>query len=165
MTTNQETSGDDATDDEPFEHVKRPPLPWRESNRTECGLPVAGNTVIDKPALVAKVKRLGQKRASFSTCMTCLDTCIRYHQRAGDIDEKALLNIVEREIQTARQVFYRDRRVHDTLLGDLQAIGILVERHRAEFDEIRCAQVEIPSLEEERRKREPKRRIGKKGGR
>ncbi|MEN6546607.1 MAG: hypothetical protein ABFE07_11230, partial [Armatimonadia bacterium] len=64
--------------DSPITHVMRAPLPWRPARLTECGLPSVEHPTISVEEFIAKVKRDGKQRASYSTCMTCWNTAKRY---------------------------------------------------------------------------------------
>lgn len=123
-------------DNDVLSHVTRAGLPWREAKLTECGLPIESHRSISADEFDERVKRLGQQRAAMLTCMTCWSTAHRYDpdrygSMPGDFAETwALLNALEREISWSRR---KDR---VTFPRELAAIGILIERHRSEFDEI-----------------------------
>lgn len=113
---------------EQLSHVQRQPLPWRANGLTECGLDVTKyGPTLTRDELTVKVKAQGKTRAAMSVCMTCWQRAERYFQSYYRWDEE--LSPLEREIQSAR---------HDKspLVHELKAIGILVDRHRDEFNEL-----------------------------
>ena len=110
-------------------HVMRAPLPWRPAKLTECGLPAAEHPTISVDDFVAKVKREGKQRASYSTCMTCWNGARRHFGEPCYRDSP-----LERELQWSRM--HGRAQVHPNILDELAAIGDLIERHRAEFDEL-----------------------------
>lgn len=131
--------------DQPIEHVQRSQPPWRRdaSLLTQCGRPSDECAVITRDVLLAKVKKLGQQRASFSTCMTCWSKC--RHDDAWDADPvTCLLREAERHEMAAQVLRWHPgdaennarmgaaRRFRDELL----AIAILVDAHRDEFDSL-----------------------------
>jgi hypothetical protein len=123
---------------EQLEHVRRPNLPWRIFDLTECGLQTTDRPVISRADLQAKWKRQGQQRAALTTCMTCLSTAQRWP--SWDEDPAACLG---RETYMGRSP--------DTRLADeLRAIALLVEAHRDEFDQTVASLTAAPSLAEAR---------------
>ena len=98
-------------------HIERDPLPWRKSQLTECGL----NT-----GFVA-VKRIGEPgSADAPMCKVCVDLCRT---------PKAWSTELKRELERAS----RRRKSDSALYYEFQALGELVKRHRAEFDELAAA--------------------------
>ena len=116
---------------EPITHISRGDIPWRKAHLTECGLSLAdGHPVISRAEFADKLKREGQQRAAFSTCMTCWQTTTRYDRHVVDM---GVIEAVEREISWARGGHRKSERAR--LESELAAIGQLVADHRAEFDE------------------------------
>ena len=123
-----------------IEHVLRPPLPWREVNTTECGLPAVGHPALTREDFIAKVTSQGKQRAALSTCMTCWDTA----QRHPSWNEDPVMCIA-REIHWHRRDNVRFKR-------ELLAIAALITRHRDEFAELMKDQEEIVPLPAGRRR-------------
>jgi hypothetical protein len=123
---------DDQLADE-LEHVIRSRPPWRRGeDLTECGKPVpAVASAISRDAFIAKRRRLGSKRASYSTCMICMDTAGR-HQSWDENPAASMLR------EAARYRWHRagqpdaDMSFHDELI----ALAALVAAHGEEFDEL-----------------------------
>lgn len=139
--------------DEPLAHVLRAALPWRDGPvLTECGkLPGDGMPVMTITEFAAKVKRLGQQRASMSTCMTCWSTASRRQAVSWEADP---VGVILREAGWARTWapgVTRDdptaRRFHTELL----AIAELISRHRDEFEGLVDGITAAPSLDDRRR--------------
>lgn len=136
-------------------HVARRDLPWRAAALTECGLPLAKHAAISADDLAARVKKLGSQRTAMLTCMTCWQASYRYGMEriwAGP----SVLSALEREISWTRRHEGRT-----PLLSDLKAIEVLIQRHRAEFDELLEDQRETIILAEERKARRRRPRGGK----
>jgi hypothetical protein len=113
-------------------HITRAPLPWRPARLTECGLPAMEHPTISPDEFMAKVKAEGKQRASYSTCMTCWNAARRYFGESGWCESP-----IEREMAWHRM--HRSSKppaMGPTIADELSAIGALVERHRAEFDEL-----------------------------
>lgn len=147
--------------DLPIEHVQRPQPPWRLDTAplTECGRLSGQSTVISRDELIAKVKRLGQQRAAFTTCMTCWDKCrtnagwdvdpveclmreaaryqwaTRYHRWHPDEEASA---------KTAAGLRFRD---------ELLAIAVLIDAHRDEFEQLVSGIGDAVRLDEKRQAR------------
>lgn len=108
---------------EELEHVRRPNLPWRTFDLTECGLDT-DRPVISRAELAAKWKAQGQQRAALTTCMTCLDTARRWPSWDED------------PVRCLGRETYGGRRGHeDVFRAELRAIELLVEAYRDEFDQ------------------------------
>lgn len=138
---------------EDLDHVLRTPLPWRTADQalTECGR-LGDGTALTYDAIVAKIKREGQKRAALTTCMTCWDRC-RYRPVLDD----RLVDVVAREIDRCRRA--RDRDQIARLSRELTAIAALIEAHRDEFDTAVSGLAETVTLDAARRER-ARRRAG-----
>jgi hypothetical protein len=123
-----------------LDHIKRASPPWARDHFTECGRNVNDvKAFLTVDEAVAKFKKLGRQRASFSTCMTCVD---RANAHGGYVWEKYPIGVVQRYCERSR--FYRglsnypeDPRTKEgeRLDQELRAIAMLVERHRDEFDQ------------------------------
>ena len=131
--------------DLPMEHVQRPQPPWRAARLlTECGRPTDGMTVISREQLITKVKRQGQKRAAFTTCMVCWDKCRTNH--AWDVDPVGcLMREAARYEWISRRVAYGNYDAGDPgekapsavrFRNELLAIAALIEAHQDEFDDL-----------------------------
>lgn len=125
----------------PREHVRRPDLPWRTSTMTECGRPTNDvGVVIDRDALIAKIKRDGVQRAAYTTCMTCMETARRWPLWSED------------PVRALSREFYGGR-ADPRFVGELRALAALVEEHRDEFDGYVEGLAETVSLDQVRRAR------------
>jgi hypothetical protein len=128
----------------PIEHlVRSAAFPWRSTDDavTECGRPAAAMQVITRDEFVAKVRKLGEQRAAFTTCMTCWHTASRYKTWGEDP-----VDAVHREVMGGfayRDVFRRE----------LWAIAALISAHEDEFREYLHDLDQTVSLSERRRAR------------
>jgi hypothetical protein len=132
--------------DLPIEHAVRPQPPWRTTALlTECGRPVDSVTVITRDQLIAKVKRQGQQRAAFTTCMVCWHKC--RHNHAWDVDPVGCLmrEAARYEHASRLRIYFGGNELRDAaesqraadasrFRDELFAIAALIEAHRPEFD-------------------------------
>lgn len=118
---------------EGLQHVLRMPIPWRHltQSRTECGLTSDAVEAIPFEEMQAKVRREGEKRAAYSSCMTCWEAAGRHHQEMRWLPDGVdpILLVIAREIAFVR------RREGDALRfsRELRALTMLAERYRDEF--------------------------------
>jgi hypothetical protein len=124
-------------DDNKITHVMRAPLPWRPAKLTECGLLAHEHPTSSVEDFIAKVKREGQQRASYSTCMTCWNAAKRHFG-----DRFYSMHPIERELQWSKSRSARSGAKGPTIIDELTAIGELVERHRDEFNAILVQQAQ-----------------------
>lgn len=135
--------------DGPLDHLARPALPWRDGQPlTECGRRVEGLPLITREELVARVRNLGSKRASFSTCITCWETASRW--KPWDEDP---VQAMGRECGP----WYRNTAM---LRDELLALAELVRAHPQEFRAILNGLAEAPRLDEARAARRLRREQG-----
>jgi hypothetical protein len=141
---------DEYCDDDPSlprQHVIRPVLPWRPPDvLTECGRKVDDlQHVITRQAYLAKVRKLGTRRAMLTTCLTCSDTAERWSDWATNPAD-----VIRRETGYGRD---------DTpLRRELLAIAALIEEHRAEFDDYLAGldqATDLAAVRQARRRRAP----------
>lgn len=150
-----------------LDHLSRPPLPWRAPHLTECGKPldtIDAARIISRDQLRKRVDDIGQKRAAFSTCMTCWSTAGRW----PDDPWTALYREVSVVWRTPPSYYdyapSRDeggqRGAHDEakarrdrFVGELEAIQALIEAHREEFDGYLAGLDETVSLADRRRRK------------
>jgi hypothetical protein len=120
------------------DHVARQPVPWRTGALlTECGREIDDDTrLIDHGELATRVRDLGQRRAAFSTCMTCWDTARRW-SASWDANPA---EVMAREVQN---VYYSMGRLggergdpEPLIVRELRALAELVRRHSDEFAEL-----------------------------
>lgn len=119
-------------DDDVLFHVKRGDLPWRTATLTECGIKIDKNPTITRGELLERIRRKGDRKTELQCCQTCWSTSNRYHwgHNERDTDEEMMWTL-HREIQRPR------RAAHDGHLGpELRALGLLVDVHREEFEEL-----------------------------
>lgn len=165
----------------PLDHVARPALPWRTSaDLTECGKEIARiepARILTIEQLAARVADLGQKRAAYTTCMTCWETADRWGSRDPDpiksvVREAEAVQHVSRYVPASLQHLkpsHRERVVRDVarrerLTADLEAIVALVAAHREEFDGYLSGRSEAVSLAERRSTRKAQVRQPRMGG-
>jgi hypothetical protein len=152
----------------PVDHISRSALPWRAAELTECGKSVAelGGRVVSRDEIRTRIQRIGQKRAAFSTCMTCAETSDRW-SRFGRDDAVLAVSREARAVEhasapipglddgddvgAARRRSARDLwRRRQLLSAELEALGALVEAHREEFDGYIAGLGETVSLSDRR---------------
>lgn len=116
------TTADDTLD---ISHIARPPLPWRDDARTECGRPTNDvRRVITRSDAERLQKRLGAQRASYQLCMTCWQTARRWPTWE--------VNPLDRLARDLMRPGDNERLLH----RELRAIAMLIEAHRGEFDQL-----------------------------
>lgn len=116
---------------EPVDHIERPRLPWRslaESALTECGNDVAQVKTLTRAEYFKRLKDYGQQRTAMLTCMTCMTTAYRWP--SWDEDPR---RAIEREVNW--ECLWHGERGH-RLHDELVAISLLIQAHRAEFDQL-----------------------------
>jgi hypothetical protein len=138
--------------DGPLDHLQRAMPPWHTGPPlTECGRLVADvASVTDRAQLKAKVARLGQQRASFSTCMTCANMAGRvemWERRPDAVVERWVCGSVFRGAGIDGATPAADRMRHELL-----ALGLLVEAHREEFERLVEALGQTEDLDAARRR-------------
>lgn len=105
-------------------HVRRPDLPWRVSDVTECNLSTdAVADLIDRPTCLALIANVGMPAASETVCTRCLTTTMRWPD--FDTDPVGALG---REFYGPSQ--------HPQLNVELRALAALVDACRPDFDAI-----------------------------
>jgi hypothetical protein len=131
------------------EHIIRTPLPWRahEDATTECGLPANSYPSLTPEQMEAKVKREGEQRASYSSCMTCWTT---RRNRGFAQRSNSLLDVLNREILRGA---HSNPAAWKQLDREVRAMVLLVEAHREEFDTILRDMAEAVDLGAVRRAR------------
>lgn len=104
-----------------LKHIRRPPLPWRESHLTECGRPVAHlPDVVEWDDARRLAREYGQHRFAMVFCMICTSTTQRWSTWESDPLDR----------------LFRERRGdEEQIQRELRVIAALVAAHRDEFDE------------------------------
>lgn len=159
----------------PVDHIARQALPWRtRADLTECGKPVAevAERLVSRADALARVKRVGAARASYTLCVTCSETSDRRHR----FDPADAVAVVARETEAAKHasppINYRLDGVHDTprdkrrlesarqrweerqrLNTEFDAIAALVDAHRDEFEAYIAGRAAAVSLDDRRAQR------------
>lgn len=113
--------------DEPLTHIRRTPLPWRETHKTVCGRPVSqypDDLVVTLEQAKAMQRRLGQQRFALAICMTCAHNV--GHWVRWDDDP---LGRMQREVTGGGF-----GKVEPEIVNELRAIALLIDAHREEFD-------------------------------
>lgn len=130
-------------------HVERPLLPWRDEDLTECGLSASNHPTITRDELKVKVKREGKTRALYTTCQTCFATAQRHPTWEEDP-----VGRVQREVN----LWGRDDK-YQRVRQELEAIALLIEAHRGEFDQTMQDLDGAVDLSDRRAKRAQRRRL------
>lgn len=127
-----------------LDHLARCLLPWRvaEDALTECGRPVTEvQSIATADEIRARIKRVGQARASFTVCMTCVDR-VRY-AHSWELDPISLL---ARDIKRVGEFYssyapradakpteHRRHAERVALTAELRALAALAAAHPDEF--------------------------------
>jgi hypothetical protein len=146
----------------PVDHITRAVLPWRtEADLTECGKDVAvfAGRLVTREEAAARIKRIGQKRAAFSLCMTCASASDR-HRNMHALTEDPVATVA-RATSSAQHAYppspYREEtpqwRERQRLGVELEAIAALIAAHREEFDGYLSGREQTVSLADRRRQR------------
>jgi hypothetical protein len=134
--------------DGPLDHLLRVLPPWHTGPAlTECGRPLGDvKSVVSREVLAAKVAREGQRRAAFSTCMTCA-------QLVGRTSSWAVRPavVVDRWARGAWSWSHGSGEVGERQRRELLAVGMLLEEHRAEFEDLVAGLGEAADLGQARR--------------
>lgn len=138
--------------DGPLDHLARVMPPWNTGPElTECGRPVADvKSIATWDELKRKIEREGKRRASFSTCMTCAETADR--RRSGWSWEQLPQAAVERWASGSWRHAYSLTGEGDRPRRELIAVGLLIEEHREEFEQLVRALGETTDLAAARRR-------------
>jgi hypothetical protein len=134
----------------PLDHLARTPLPWRGAeDYTECGRLISDigpERIITRAQLKTRINELGQKRAAFETCMTCVDTANRWPDDPLEVLHREVTAVHHlhqwtphpqywtRRPEGERQRYDRDRARYLRFVREYEAITALIEAHREEFD-------------------------------
>jgi len=141
--------------DEPLTHIARPPLPWRESDKTICGHPVSqyvDGLVINVADAHAAVRRLGKQRFALTHCMTCAHNVGNWSTWEDDPRARMARELDHLGMTKAEPVIEHE----------LRAIALLIEAHRGEFDDLvqSYASGDVVSMDSLRRSRAERVRRG-----
>lgn len=127
-----------------LDHLVRPGPPWRQTEKTECGLPTANLPTITRDELDERMKKLGQRRTLFGACVTCWETARRHPTWDRD----------------PAKAYSRDfgyHKVHgaagDQLSNELRALEALWSAHRDEYEAHLAALTGTLTLTDARRRR------------
>lgn len=109
-------------------HVVRPRLPWRTVDKTYCGKdPSEFSRIVELEEARSRWKQIGQTRGRYEFCVTCIDTANR-HQPWSTNPCAAVAWEYE------RYSWGRDDDRLRTAKAELQAVALVLEAHREEFD-------------------------------
>lgn len=111
-----------------IDHVQRGPLPWREAELTECGLPIADHPVITRDTYLARLREWGQERTRFTVCRTCAHTAGNYATWEQDP-----VSTIKREAERCGWFPSRGDEGRDLFTRELRAFAALAEAHEEEF--------------------------------
>jgi hypothetical protein len=119
-------------DDKPaplsIDHVERGSLPWRQTELTECGLPIARHPVITRSSYLARLREWGQERTRFTVCRTCATTARNY----APWDEDPV-SAMKREAERCGWFPRPDDQGRDLFTRELRALAALAAAHEEEF--------------------------------
>lgn len=135
-------------------HIERANVPWRKERETECGLDASKHPTWSRAETDDKIKELGVVRLSLQTCMTCYQTYSRHS--TWDVDPASC---VQRLVGRASLRFGRTPE-NVAIAAELRAIGVLVEHHRAEFDQLVADLLSAVDLQSRRAQKAARRRHG-----
>lgn len=116
----------------PVDHIERPRLPWRTddgSRMTECGYAAGKVSTVTREEFHKRLKEFGPQRLALLTCMTCMQTAQRWATWEEDPRQA-----VDREISWEGCGRFRADQRGTRLMNELNAIALLIQRHRQEFD-------------------------------
>lgn len=108
-------------------HIERSNLPWHSERVTECGLDATRHPTWTRDEAIAKAREMGRQRFSLFACMTCTSTAERHATW-----ESSPASCMARYTEKARWNRGDEGAPFD---AELRAIALLIEEHRAEFDE------------------------------
>ncbi len=131
-----------------IDHVERGPLPWRDVELTECGLPIDKHPVITRRTYIARLREWGHERTRFTVCRTCATTaknCLPW--------EEDPVAVMKREAERCGWFPREDDQGRDLFTRELRALAALVAEHRAEFDGYVSGLTETVSLDAVRSRR------------
>lgn len=146
----------------PVDHITRAVLPWRsEAELTECGKSTTGlaGRLVTRAEAASRIQRIGQKRAAFSLCMTCVSTSDRQRNLYGHTEDP--VGAVARATGAVRHAAppwngreeTKDWRERERLVSEFEAIAALIAAHRDEYDGYLSGRERTVSLAERRRMR------------
>lgn len=145
----------------PVDHITRAVLPWRtEAEYTECGKAVASarGRMVTRDEAASRIKRIGQRRAMFSLCMTCVSASDRHGGLGGDAvatvaRETGGMQYVQPPNQYSRESTTAKWDERQRLNAEFEAIAALIAAHREEFDGYLSGREQTVSLADRRRMR------------
>ncbi len=124
----------------PLNHIERPLPPWSHcAPKTQCGR--ARNDVaaiVSIAEFAASVKRDGQQRIAYTTCMTCWSATT---SQAYEWDQEPNGTMM-RYLTSARQ---DDKRM---IQRELRALACLVDAYRDEFDALVIGLTAVRDIED-----------------
>lgn len=131
------------------DHVLRSRLPWRseEGALTECGLPAQSYPTVTPEEMRAKIAAEGQRRAAYSSCMTCWSALSNTEWREARGGK--LFATLAREVDRS----FSGGDGPPVLVKELEAIVLLIERHREEWDALMSDLAGVVNLREVRRQK------------
>lgn len=132
-------------------HLRRTDLPWRVSSLTLCGLEAStmrGGTESvaewkswwreNTPTLSWATVRVTRSQAAERYCVTCRAVANHWPEWVDDP-----IGRMGRECDTLSG---GNRKKRPAILRDLQCIATLIERHRAEFDDLVAGETVLAAL-------------------
>jgi hypothetical protein len=106
---------------------------------------IGDDRLITRAQLKTRIDRLGQKRAAYTTCMTCVETAQRWPDDPINNLHRELAEVQRlhqwmphpqywaRRDHKEYERYERDRKRHDLLALEIEAITALIDAHRDEF--------------------------------
>lgn len=130
-----------------IDHVERAPLPWRDAELTECGLPLEGHPTITRASYEARLREWGRERTAWTICRTCGQTAGRWKPWSEDP-----VSAIQREAE--RHGYYHSGNpARELFLRELRALAALAEAHQDEFNGYVQGLTETVSLADARKAR------------
>lgn len=130
------------------DHVERGPLPWRNVELTECGLPIGGHPVITRDSYLARLREWGKERTRFTVCRTCANTAANY--KPWDEDP---VSTMKREAERCGWFVRDDDEGRNLFTRELRALAALAAAHEDEFRSYVEGLTETVSLDAARKTR------------
>lgn len=124
-----------------LDHIARTPLPWRNTNLTECGHDATKYPTITADDYMTRLRKYGDRRTAFTICQTCAAR-ISVHLHTGNAAIPSLVDRLRRDVDGFRQ--------NDQLERELEAIVALIGNHPDEFDALMAAHDTVARLDQRR---------------
>lgn len=130
-------------------HLLRVRLPWSTTDKTECGKdPEQFKRVCSRADAVRRWKEIGQGRAQYEFCMTCVQTANRHPE------------FKDQPVAATKRGSYWMTEAHDArAVAELRAVALVLDTHREEFEAAVEEILTAPSLDDFRQQKAKRRRL------